>query len=88
MSTDNSSDLNAFIAFANAKLQAGEDWSLDQALSHWHVMNMTEEEADEIDALVQEALDDIEAGDKGIPIDEVFAEIEAKYGLKPNAKRS
>jgi len=87
MATDNSGDLSAFIQFANERLQAGANWSLDQALSHWYATNMTDEEANELDEMVQEALDDIDAGAQFTPIEEVFAELEAKYGLKPTRRQ-
>lgn len=89
MATDNSSDLSAFIQFANAQLAADKNLSLTEALDKWEVHRLeVSQDSDEIEALVQEALDDIAAGDKGIPIEEVFAELEAEFGLKPTAKKS
>ncbi|MCE9606551.1 MAG: hypothetical protein K8U03_16800 [Planctomycetia bacterium] len=91
MATDNSGDLSAFVQFANAQLQAGAKLSLEEALEQWwaaHPPEPSEEESEEVVAMIQEALDDLAAGDKGMPFDEHLIELERKFGLKPSPKRA
>lgn len=84
MATDNSGELNAFIDFAIAQRQAGSDLSLNEALDRWevaHPSEMSAEEADDIVAMVQEALDGIAAGDKGMTLEEFDREFRRRNNL-------
>jgi len=86
MSIDSSSDYSAFVQFAAAQLQAGTEITPEQAVEQWRAMHPSDDEMSDIEALVQEAIDDVAAGDKGIPFDDVLKEIEMRYGMKPTPK--
>jgi len=86
MATDNSGELSAFHKFVGSQLESGSNLSPQEAVDQWRAMHPSEDEMDDIEALVQEAIDDIATGDKGIPFDEVLAEIETRFGLKPTPK--
>jgi len=91
MATDDSSDLSAFIQFANAQLETDKHLTLPEALDKWwetHPFEVSQEESEEMEALVQEALDDLAAGEKGIPMDEFMAQLANEFGLKPPPKRT
>jgi hypothetical protein len=74
-------ELTAFHAFLTEKLKNGSPHpSPEQALDEWRETNPEEIDEEEVKA-IQEAIDDMEAGDHGRPADEVMAELRAKYGL-------
>lgn len=86
MATDHSGELNAFIDFAIAQRQTDSDMSLHDLLDRWEVAHPTEisdEEADDIVAMVQEALDGIAAGDKGMSLEEFDREFRHRNNLPP-----
>lgn len=86
MATDSSGDLGAFIQFAKAELEADKHLTLPEALDKWretHPYEPSEEESQEIDALVQEAIDDLAAGSRCISAEEFEQELAQEFGLKP-----
>jgi len=74
--------LRAFGQFVAELIESGKRISPEDALMRWQMRNLSPEEFDEEVAAIREALDDMGAGDKGRPVEEVFAEIDAEYGFK------
>ena len=75
-------ELSAFQAFLTEKLKnGGPRPSPEEAVDEWRGLNPEPEvDPDEV-AAIQEAIDDMNAGDHGRPADEVMAELRAKYGM-------
>jgi len=71
MSTGISTELHDFTLFLQAKLQAGETKiSPEEALEQWREENPTEEEFEEEVRAIKEALDQMDAGERGVPAEE------------------
>ena len=71
MSTDTVEELREFHRFLTNKLSAdGIDLSPEEALDEWRRLNPQTQASDENVAAIREALDDVAAGDRGIPFDE------------------
>lgn len=81
MSIDSSSDFSGFVQFAAAQLQAGTELTPEQAVEQWRAMHPSEDEAADLEAAIQEAIDDMEAGQKGIPFEEFKREFRLRNGL-------
>lgn len=82
MATDRLNDLRAFRDFADLKLSRGEgELTLDEALELWESENQDAEERAATVRAVREALDDMRAGDTGIPAGEAIAELRRKHKL-------
>lgn len=81
MATDNSGELNAFNQFITTQLKTGSNLTPEEAVEQWRAMHPSDDAAD-LEAAIQEALDDIEAGEKGIPFDEFMREFRIRNGLK------
>lgn len=80
MSIDRINDLRAFRDFASARLMCGET-TLDQALDLWQAENEGDPpRSDDVQA-VREALDDMDAGDEGVPLEEAVAALRRKHNL-------
>lgn len=81
MPADRLNDLRAFRDFADRKLARGEgDLTLDEALDLWESENQADDRAATVQA-VREALDDMRAGDIGVPASEAIAELRRKHNL-------
>ena len=84
MSTNTHSELEDFVRFVLRLVESGEkELSPEDALMRWQMENLTPEEYDEEVAAIQEAFDDMRAGDRGIPMNEFFARMDKKYGFPP-----
>lgn len=81
MATDNSGELNAFHQFVGSQLETGAKLSPEEALDQWRAMHPSDEDMEEIEAMVQEALDSIAAGDKGRPFEEFDREFRRRHGF-------
>jgi len=81
MSIDSSSDFSGFVQFAAAHLQAGTELTPEQAVEQWRAMHPSEDEAADLEAAIQESLDDMEAGEIGIPFEEFKREFRLRNGL-------
>jgi hypothetical protein len=80
MNTQTTDDLAAFHAFLGEKLKnGGPRPSPEEALDEWRQDHPDPEIDEEEVAAIQEAIDDMEAGDRGVPFDEAMAELLAKY---------
>ncbi len=82
MNIERINDLSAFKSFVEEKLPGGGvGLTSDEALAHWEYENRSaEDEAASADA-VRDALDDMRAGDEGIPAREFLKELRHRYGL-------
>jgi hypothetical protein len=84
MSIDSNAELRSFGAYIAELIESGKEVvSPEDALARWRMQNLSPEEFDEEVAAIREALDDMEAGDKGRPMEEFLAEVDAQYGFKP-----
>ncbi len=82
MATERANDLRAFRDFLDAKLSnGGGDLTPEECLELWEVENEGPEEQAATVQAVREALDDMRAGDTGIPASEAIAEIRRKHSL-------
>jgi hypothetical protein len=78
-------ELAAFQAFLTEKLQKGGPRpSPEEAVDEWRELHPEPEIDEEEVAAIQEAIDDMNAGDRGRPVEEVIAEIRAELGLPSN----
>ena len=82
MATGRANNLRAFREFLDAKLSnGGGELTPEECLELWGVENEgTQERAATVQA-VREALDDMRAGDTGIPARGAIAEIRRKHSL-------
>lgn len=75
MSANSVNELNEFYVFLGDKLKnGGADLSPEEALDEWRELH-PEPEFDDATEAIQEALDDMDAGDRGRPAEEVIAEL-------------
>ena len=69
-------ELRAFHEFLGEKLKnGGAELSPEEAVDEWRDLHPDPEYLDEDAAAIQEALDDMANGDKGMPADEAIAEL-------------
>jgi hypothetical protein len=86
MPTADNSELQSFSGYVTGLLASGKaDVSPEVALLQWRLENLSPEERDEEVKAIQEALDDIAAGDRGTPAEEFFAELDAELWYSPRA---
>ena len=82
MSAPQTDELREFHRFLTDKLSnGGAQLSPEEVLAEWRQDHPEPEVDEEEVAAIQEAIDDMVAGDRGRPFDEVMAELRAKYGL-------
>ena len=75
-------ELREFHAFLGEKLKNGSAYaSPEEALDEWRALHPDPDLFADDSVAIQQALDDMAAGDRGRPADEVIAELRAKYGL-------
>ncbi len=78
MATDSSSDIHDFYRYLGHALQsAGPLPTPEEALDAWRSQHP---ESDDVLA-VQEALDDMAAGDRGLPLEEFDRQFRARNGI-------
>ncbi|MFI5460540.1 MAG: hypothetical protein ACHRXM_34430 [Isosphaerales bacterium] len=82
MATERSNDVRAFRSFLDEKLSnGGASLTLDECLDLWDAETQSATERDETVQAVREALDDMLAGDTGIPARDFLAQARRKYNL-------
>lgn len=80
MATERANDLRAFREFLDAKLSnGGSDLTPEECLELWEVENASPHERAATVQAVRDALDDMRAGDTGIPASEAIAEIRRRH---------
>jgi len=74
--------LQSFYQFADQRLRnGGGDATLDELYGEWRACNPTPEELETNVLAVRAALRDMEAGEKGQPIEEFISEFERRNGI-------
>jgi hypothetical protein len=82
MSAQTITELRDFHRYLSQRLSNGEaDLSPEQVLDEWRGLNPDSGALDEDVAAIQEALDDMAGGDKGIPFEEFDREFRARHSL-------
>jgi hypothetical protein len=82
MPADTSEELREFHHFLTNKLSVdGIDLSPEEALDEWRRLHPQTEASDEDIAAIREALDDMAAGDRGIPFDEFDRDFRKRHKL-------
>jgi len=81
MATEQPNDLTQFYQFMGEQIDRGTDKSPEDLLDLWRELHPADIEDDLIVA-AQEAIDDMEAGDQGIPAAEFFKEFRERFGIK------
>jgi len=77
-----SQELQSFYQFAEQRLQNGRcDLSLDDMYGEWRACNPTSDELETNVLAVRAALRDLDAGEKGQPINEFITEFERRNGI-------
>jgi hypothetical protein len=77
-------ELEAFHQFISDKLaDGGSLLTPEECVDLWRAQNPADEELRAGAAAIKEALDDLEAGDLGVPFSEFMAEFKAKKRLPP-----
>ena len=79
MSAERTNDIRAFKNFIDDQLTGGALPTVDELLARWDSENETTEVQDATVQALREALDDMDAGDTGIPVSEAVA------ALRPRA---
>lgn len=81
MSGSVDSELSSFHRFISEQLNVGRgDVSPEEALDLWRMQHPD----DEAVLAVQEALEDMEVGDEGMPLEEFDRDFRQRHGLKAN----
>jgi hypothetical protein len=83
MSIGSNVELRNFGEYIAQLVASGTNVTPEDALVRWRMENLSPEEFDEEVQAIQEALDDMAAGDRGVPLQQVLKEINAEFGLKP-----
>jgi hypothetical protein len=75
-------ELQSFYQFAEQRLRnGGREVSLDDLYGEWRASNPTPEELETNVRAVRAALRDLDAGEKGQPVDEFIADFERRNGI-------
>ena len=74
-------ELESLHRFITDLLCRPEEYSPEEAVELWRMANPTTEQLAEDVAAVQEALDDMAAGDKGIPLEDFLRGIRSRHGI-------
>jgi len=84
MNPQPSSDLGDFFRFVGEKVHnGGASLSPEEVLDEWRILNPDPAAAQEDIAAIQEAIDDMENGDTGIPFAEFDRSFRASRRLPP-----
>ncbi|HJQ82157.1 MAG TPA: hypothetical protein VJ828_19485 [Lacipirellulaceae bacterium] len=82
MSTDANYELQSFHQFIGEQLSIGHtSLSPEEALELWRLENRSPEEYQADVEAIREALADMEAGDRGTPVEEYLAEFRTRRNL-------
>jgi ATP-dependent exoDNAse (exonuclease V) beta subunit len=86
MATDPNSDFQAFVHFVVEQQQRGVPLTPEEAVEQFRESHPYDDD-EELIADVQEALDSMAAGDKGVPAQEALAKLRAEFGLSGRQPR-
>ena len=80
MTLTGQTELIRFVEFARGLIAAGRtDLSVEEAVELWHGPSPCPDDPESTIAAVREALADMEAGDEGIPFEELDRLVREKY---------
>jgi hypothetical protein len=83
MSVGSNSELSSFYRFVSERLQGGQDdVSPEEALDLWRTQYPAADEADDTVLAVREALQDMDRGDQGLPIEQFDRDFRARHNLR------
>jgi hypothetical protein len=86
MATPSIHDLRDFHQFVGNKVNnGGALLSPEEVLDEWRMLHPDPGEVAEDVAAIQEAIDDLENGDTGIPFEEFDRSFRARHGLQPRS---
>ena len=86
MNTQSLDELRDFHRFVGEKVgNGGAALSPEEVLEEWRNLHPTAAAVEEEVAAIQEAIDDLENGDEGIPFEEFDRDFRARHKLPPNA---
>ena len=75
-------ELDSFCSFLDGLRQEPTvEMSPEEALAEWRAQQMSPQEFQESVQALREAIQDMEAGDKGVSFDEIVAAMRHKYNL-------
>jgi hypothetical protein len=82
--SNESADLTGFHQYIGEQLRQGKPGlSPEEALDMWRAEHPLPEDFEENVAALREALEDMDAGDVGIPAEQFFREFREAHGLPP-----
>jgi hypothetical protein len=82
MNSERRDDLTAFHHFVGEQLaNGGASLSPAETLDLWEIQQVSDDDRTATVEALREALDDMRAGDTGIPADDFLAELRRKYHL-------
>lgn len=85
MTSPASSELRDFLRFLGEKINAGHpSLSPEEVVAEWRTLHPLPTDPEDLEA-IQEALDDIENGDTGIPLEEFDRDFRARHNLPPRS---
>jgi hypothetical protein len=80
------SNLRDFHHFVGERVNnGGASLTPEEVLDEWRLLHPENETADEDGAAIQEAIDDMKNGDKGIPFAEFDRDFRSRHQLPPQA---
>ncbi|HEY1859490.1 MAG TPA: hypothetical protein VGG61_04005 [Gemmataceae bacterium] len=86
MSTHSLDDLRGFHDFVGEKVSnGGASLSPEEVLAEWRILHPDPEAVEEDLAAIQEAIEDMENGDTGIPFEEFDRDFRARRHLPPKS---
>lgn len=82
MNAANTNELHDFHRFVGEKLSnGGATLSPEEIVDEWRALHPDPQELDDDIAAIQEAIDDLEAGDTGIPLEEFDRQFRLRHNL-------
>ncbi len=84
MHAQSASDLREFYRFVGEKVHnGGASLSPEEVLDEWRALHPSPEAVEEDMAAIQEAIDDMQNGDVGMPFEAFDREFRARHNLPP-----
>ena len=77
--------IDSFYRFATERIRRCSNLTMDELYDLWRLEQPTPDELDQNVRAVQAALDDLENGDRGVPLEEAIREIRKKHNLPADA---
>ena len=82
MQTQSANDLDAFHRFVGDKVRDGnESSSPEEVLDEWRILYPNPSDCESVAAEIQEAIDDLDRGEVGVPFDEFDREFRTRRNL-------